>query len=72
MTKVCEVKSGIEDLKITINEAITIYVQNFFDCFFTQFFGILSNKTKEKEKLLILESLAKSLENEKLQIKNQN
>lgn len=42
------------------------------DLFFAQFLDILSHKTREIEKLPILESLAKSLEDEELQMKNHN
>lgn len=45
---------------------------NSLDFFFKQFLGILSHKAREKEKLPIFESLAKSLEDKELWIKNQN
>ena len=35
MTKIRNVKSGIEDLEITIDEAITIQILNSLDSFFT-------------------------------------
>ncbi len=65
-------KSEIEDLEITMDEVITIRVPNSFDSFFTQFLGILSHEVREKKKLPKLETFAKSLEDEKLQIKNQD
>lgn len=37
MTKIRDVKSEIEDLDITMDEAITIQVLNSFDSFFAQF-----------------------------------
>lgn len=41
----------IEDLKITIDWAITIQVLNVPNSFFAQFLGILSNEDREKRKL---------------------
>ena len=71
MTKICDMKYEIEDLGITMDEAITIQVLNSFDSFFAQFFGILSHKARQKQKLPTLESLAKSLEDEELRMKIQ-
>lgn len=62
MTKICDIKSEIEDLDITMDEVITIQVLNSFNLSFTLFLSILSYKVKEKAKLSTLESLAKSLE----------
>lgn len=70
MTKIRDVKSEIKNLDITMNKAIVIQVFNSLYSSFTQFLGILIHKTREKEKLPTLESLAKSLEIEKLPIKN--
>ncbi len=72
MIKICDVKSEIENLEITIDEAITIQVTNFLDFFFAQFFDILSHKAREKKKFLRLKSLAKLLEDEELRMKNQD
>ena len=72
MTKIRDVKSEVENLKITIDEAITIQVLNCLDFFFAHFLGILSHEAREKKKLPTLESLAKSLENKELQMKNQD
>ena len=66
MTKIREVKSEIENLKINMEEAITIQVLNIIDLSFAQFLVILSHEAREKEKFLMLESLAKSLEDEEL------
>lgn len=55
-----------------MDEAITIQVLNFLDFSFSQFLGILSYDAIEKEQLPILESLAQSLKDEKLQMKNQD
>lgn len=63
-------KSEIEDLKITIDEAITIQVLNLLDSFFAQFFGILIYKVRKKEKFSTLKNLTKSLKDEEFQIKN--
>ena len=51
--------------------AILIWVLNFLDLFFTQFFDILNHEAREKEKFLLLENLVKFLKDEKLWIKNQ-
>lgn len=72
MTKICNIKSEIKDLGITIDKAIIIQVLNFFDISFMLFFGILSHKIREKEKLLLVESHTKFLENQKLEMKNQD
>lgn len=66
MIKICDLKTEIEELDITMNKVITILVFNFFHLFFVQFFGILSHEAREKEKLATLESFAKFLENKKL------
>ena len=71
-TKICNVKSEIENLKIIIDEPITIQFLNSVNLFFKQFLGILSRKAKGIEKLLTLESLPQSLEDEEFQIKNPN
>ena len=42
ITKIRDIKSKIEDLQITIEEAITIHVLNSLDSSFAQFLGILS------------------------------
>lgn len=69
MTKIRDVKSEIEDLEITMDEAITIQVLNSLDSSFAQFLGILSHEAREKDKLPTLENLVKSLEDEELQMK---
>ncbi len=48
MTKIRDVKSKLEDLKITMDEAITIQVPKCHDFSFAYFFGILSRKIKKK------------------------
>lgn len=66
MTKIQEIKSEIKDLEIIIDKAITIQDLNSFDSFFVQFLDILSYKIREKEKLPILKSLARSLKDKEL------
>ncbi len=61
MTQICDVRSEIENLEITMNEAVTIQVLNSFNSSFAQFLGILSHEAGETEQLPTLESLAKSL-----------
>ncbi len=46
MTKIRDVKFEIEDLEITMDEAITIQVLNSLNSSFTQFLGILSYKAR--------------------------
>ena len=72
MTKIRDVKLEIEDLEITMDEAITIQVLNSLDSSFAQFLDILSHEAREKDKLPTLENLAKSLEDEELRMKNQD
>ncbi len=59
MNKIPDVKSEIEDMKITMYEAIKIRVLNSVEFFFARFFGILSHKTREKWKLLTFKSFVK-------------
>lgn len=66
MTKIQDVKLEIENLQITIDQAITIQVFNSLNFFFVQFLDSLSYKTREKDKLLTLKNLAKFLEDKKL------
>lgn len=66
MTKICNVKSEIEDLEIIIDEAITIQVLNFLDLFFAQFLSIFNYKAREKEKLSLFKNFTKFLEDEEL------
>lgn len=70
ITKIWDFKSEIDDLKITIDEAIKIQVLNFFDPSFSQFFAILSHEGRKIDKLLTLENLAKFLEDKELRMKN--
>ncbi len=70
MTQIRDIKSEIEDVKITMDKAITIKVLNSLNTFFSQFLDILSHEARDKEKLPTLETLAKSLEDEKLRMKN--
>ncbi len=72
MTNIRELKSEIEDLEITMDEGITIRIWNPLDSSFTQFLGILSHEARDKDKLITLENLAKSLENEGLRMNNHN
>ena len=48
MTKILDVKTEIEDLEITMDEAITMQVLNSLDSSFARFLGILSHKAREK------------------------
>ena len=60
-----DMKSEIKNIKISIDKLIAIQDLNLLNLFFTQFFSSFSYKTKEKEKLLMLKSFAKFLDNEK-------
>lgn len=66
MTKIQDVKTKIENLKITMNKAIIIQVFNFLDSFFVQFLDILSYKSRKKDKVLTLKMLDKFLKYKKL------
>ncbi len=72
MSIIHHVKSEIEEQKITIDETITIQVMNSLDYFFAQFVVVLSHKAKKNEKLLKLQILPISVEDEELGIKNQD
>lgn len=64
MTKIRGIKTEIEDLRITMDEAITIQVLNCLASSFVQFLGILCHEARREEKFPTLESLDKSLEDE--------
>lgn len=72
ITKIRDIRSEIEDLEITIDEAITVQILNSLDLFFIQFFAILSHKAREKAKLFTFENLVKSLDNKEFWMKNQD
>ena len=44
-----DMKLVIENLQIIIDDLVLISVLNYFDFYFTKFFGILNHKVREKE-----------------------
>lgn len=66
MTEIRVIKFEIDDLEITIDEAIRIEALKTLDSLFAQFLAILSHEAGEKGKLPSFESLAKLLEDKKL------
>ncbi len=72
MTKIRDVKSEIEHLEITMDEAIMIQVLKCLECSFAQFPCIPSHKAREEEKLPKLENLAQSLKDKELRRRNQD
>lgn len=72
MTKSRDVKCEIKDLEITMDKVIQIQVFNSLDSAFVKFLGILSHQAEDKEQLLKLKNLAKSLTKKELQMRNQD
>lgn len=72
ISKIRDVTSEIADLKITMDEAITIHTLNSLDTQFKPYLAILSHDAREKENLPTLETLSKALEDEELRLANQD
>ncbi len=64
MSRIKDASTEIEDLKISISEAVVIHALNNFDSHFRPYLAILSHNAWEKEKLPTLSELTKTLEDE--------
>ena len=62
MSRIKDASAKIDNLKISISEAIVIHVLNNLDSHFWPYLAILSHNTQEKEKPPILSKPTKALE----------
>ena len=72
ISKIRDIKLEINDLKITMDEAITIHTLNSLDTQFKSYLAILNHESREKAELPTLEVSAKALEDEELRLANQD
>ncbi len=72
MSRIKDASAEIEDLKISISEAVVIHALKNLDSHFGPYLAILSHDAQEKEKLQTLSELAKTLEDEQMRLSNQN
>lgn len=72
ISQIKDVQSKIEDLKISIKDAIVIHAVNKFDSQFRPYLMILNLEARQEAQLLILFKLTKSLEDKELELKNKN
>ena len=72
ISNIFDMNSEIEDLNWNIDESIEIKVLNCLKFFFERFLAIFNNEFTKNKKLHLLESFAKLLEDEKLELKNQD
>lgn len=72
MSRIKDALAKIEDLKISISEAVIIHALNNLDSHFRLYLAILSHDAREKEKLPTLSELTKGLEDEQMRLSNEN
>ena len=72
MSRIKDASAEIEDLKISISEAVIIHALNNLDSHFRPYLAILSHDAREKEKLPTLSELTKTLEDEQMRLSNEN
>ncbi len=72
MSRIKDKSAEIDDLKISISEAVVIHVLNNLDLHFRSYLAILSHDAQEKEKLPTLSELTKTLEDEHMRLSNEN
>ena len=72
MSRIKDASAEIEDLKISISEAVVIHALNNLDSHFRPYLAILSHDAREKEKLPTLSELTKTLEDEQMRLSNEN
>ena len=72
MSRIKDVSTEIEDLQISISEAVVIHALNNLDSHFWPYLAILSHDAREKEKLLTLSELTKALEEVQMRLSNEN
>ena len=67
-----DASAEIDDLKISISEAVVINVLNNLDSHFRPYFAILSHDAREKGKPSILSELTRTLEDKQMRLSNVN
>ncbi len=67
-----DASAEIEDLKISISEAVVIHALNNLDSHFRPYLVILSHDARKKEKLPTLSEVTKTLEDEQMRLSNKN
>ncbi len=72
MSRIKDESVEIDDLKISISEAVVIHVLNKLDLHFRSYLPILSHDAREKEKLPTLSELTKTLNYEHMRLSNEN
>ncbi len=72
MSRIKDASAEMDDLKISISEAVVIYALNNLDPHLQLYLAILSYDAREKKKLLTLSELTKTLEDEEMRISNEN
>ena len=72
MSRIKDASAEIDDLKISISEAVVIHALNNLDSHFRSYLAILSHDAQEKEKLPTLSELTKTLEDKEMRLSNEN
>ena len=72
MSYIKDASAKIEDLKISIFEAVVIHAFNNLDSPFWPYSTILSYNAREKKKLLTLSELTKTFEDKQIRLLNKN
>ncbi len=72
MSGIKDASTEIDDLNITIFEAVVIHAFNNLDSHFRSYLPILSYSAREKQKLPTLSELTKILKDEEMRLSNEN
>lgn len=72
MSKIKDVRSKIEDLKISMDDADVIYALNNLNSQFRPYFTILNHEAQQKAQIPTLSRLTKSFKDEELRLKNKS
>ena len=72
MSRIKDISTKIDNLNISISEAVVIHALNNFDSHFQTYLAILSHNAREKEKFLTLSKLTKALKDEQQRFSNEN
>ncbi len=72
MSCIKDASAKIDDLKISISEAVVIHAFNNYDLHFRPYLAILGHSAREKEKLPTFSELTKTLEDKEMLLSNEN
>ena len=72
MSQMKDAQAEIDDLKISMDDAIVIHALNNFDFHFRPYLTILKHEARQKAQLPTLSKITKTLEDEELRLKNEN